>query len=41
VPTTHPAGSALTDEMFSAKVGSSTVGLMISKTATRGFGTTS
>ena len=41
VPTRHLSGSTLTDNSFSAKVGSSTVGLRISKTVTRGFGTAS
>ncbi len=39
MPTDHPFGLTLTDNLFSAKVGSSTVGLRISKTVTRGFGT--
>jgi len=40
-PSNHPYGLTLTDDLFSAKVGSSTVALRISKTVTRGFGTTS
>jgi hypothetical protein len=41
VPTEHLQGLTLTDNLFSAKVGSSTVGLRISKTVTTGFGTAS
>jgi hypothetical protein len=39
--TGHPYGLTLTEMFFSAKVGSSTVGLRISKAVTRGFGTQS
>jgi len=39
VPTHHPTGLTLTENLFSAKVGSSTVELRISETVTRGFGT--
>jgi hypothetical protein len=38
-PTDHPAGLALTDNLFSAKVESITVELRISEAVTRGFGT--
>jgi hypothetical protein len=40
-PTDHPHSLTLTDMFFSAKVGSSTVGLRISKTVTGSFGTRS
>jgi hypothetical protein len=41
IATSHPYGLTLTELFFSAKVGSSTVGLRISRTVTRGFGTQS